>query len=215
MSLPSGSISSKEYFRVDFTDRIPSEEYRRRDAVKRRLEAQIWHWRQHEEGGTQNSLTHLSLHIIFINSTGWNETNIFKTLSAISPNFFRSCEDGFFKQPVNLYRLAELFLCSARAQIVRGISAEEWLYDECCRYALLIEDFGQERTQYRAPLIQLAAKCSDDTVSFQTCSQNEVSSRLPQNIGQALHGKFRIIRFPQTRYSFIENEVLPIALFPD
>ena len=72
-----------------------------------------------------------------------------------------------------------------------------WLYEQYCRYAIRIFDFGEKPTQYRIPLLEATVVLGRDHRPA-----DELSKLLPEPTST-----FRLIIFPQTRCSFIEDEV--------
>jgi hypothetical protein len=87
-------------------------------------------------------------------------------------------------------------------------SDHNWLYKQQRRYAISIYDFGYTTKEYQVPLIEVAAVPSQDLISFEAAHPDTVSSMLPIKAST-----FRVISFPQTRFSFIEDEVITISSF--
>ena len=99
--------------------------------------------------------------------------------------------------------LSELGLSTVRGAIVNSyqlsppIPSTQWLYEQYCRYAIRIFDFGEKPIQYRIPLLEATVVLGRDHASA-----DEMSRLLPEPTST-----FRLIIFPQTRCSFIEDEV--------
>ena len=49
MSEKEEMVATKEYFRVDYQDRLPKSEIRRRHSIQERLETQYKHWQAYEQ----------------------------------------------------------------------------------------------------------------------------------------------------------------------
>ena len=102
--------------------------------------------------------------------------------------------------------LSELGLSTVRGAIVDAYQSSsptpsiQWLYKQYCRYAIRIFDFGEKLTQYRIPLLEATVVLGRDHGSA-----DETSTLLPDPTST-----FRLIIFPQTRWSFIEDEVQEI-----
>lgn len=76
----------------------------------------------------------------------------------------------------------------------------QWLYEQYCRYAIRIFDFGEKPVQYRIPLLEATV-----VLGRNHGPADEISKLLPEPTST-----FRLIIFPQTRCSFIEDEVQEI-----
>ena len=103
--------------------------------------------------------------------------------------------------------LSELQLCTIRSTIrfPRENDArhfEHWLYNQYCRYAIRVNDYDEVPKQYNIPLIEAFAIPSSGTNGLETAPANAISTMMPQH-NQGL----RLILFPQTRFSFIQDEV--------
>ena len=103
--------------------------------------------------------------------------------------------------------LSELGLSTVRGAIINSyqltppIPSNQWLYEQYCRYAIRIFDFGEKPTQYRIPLLEATVALGRDHGPA-----DEMSKLLPEPTST-----FRLIIFPQTRCSFIEDEVQEIC----
>ncbi|KAL9619189.1 MAG: hypothetical protein Q9160_006198 [Pyrenula sp. 1 TL-2023] len=89
-----------------------------------------------------------------------------------------------------------------------GDSEYDWLYEHYCKYAVGIYDFGNQCKEYKIPVIELAAVPSSDSLCFDAADPHAVSTKLPTETTTC-----RLITFPQTRFSFIEDEVFH-GLYP-
>ena len=104
--------------------------------------------------------------------------------------------------------LSELGLSTVRGAIVDsyqfGSPTEsiQWLYEQYCRYAIQVHDFGEKPTRYHIPLLEATVALGSDCISLEHGPPDEMSKLLPEPTST-----FRLIIFPQTRYSFIEDEV--------
>jgi hypothetical protein len=102
--------------------------------------------------------------------------------------------------------LSELQLSTIQPAIANSIDGDadhHWLYEQYRNYAICIHDFGNPIKAYQVPLIEAAAVPSQDSISFEGAHPDTMSSRLPMETST-----FRVITFPQTRFSFIEDEVM-------
>ena len=102
--------------------------------------------------------------------------------------------------------LSELGLSTVRGAIIDSYQRNpptpiiQWLYEQYCRYAIRIFDFGEKPTQYRIPLLEATVVLGRDYGPA-----DEISKLLPEPTST-----FRLIIFPQTRCSFIEDQVQEI-----
>ena len=102
--------------------------------------------------------------------------------------------------------LSELGLSTVSSAIIGAYQSGSpppnirWLYEQYCRYAIRIFDFGEKPTQYRIPLLEATVVLGRDRGPAY-----EMSKFLPEPTST-----FRLIIFPQTRCSFIEDEVQEI-----
>ena len=110
---------------------------------------------------------------------------------------------------LDLALLSELHLCSVRASIIRKweslhtIEASQWLFQEYRRYAIWVLDLSQSLKEYRIPLIELTVDSKSDSLEFAARACEDAARILPRS------GRSRFVLFPQTRFSFVEDEVLP------
>lgn len=51
MSEKNEVLATKEYFRVDYQERLPKSEVQRRQSIREWLESQYQHWQAHEQHG--------------------------------------------------------------------------------------------------------------------------------------------------------------------
>lgn len=77
------------------------------------------------------------------------------------------------------------------------------LCKQFCQYAILIIDYNTTIERYKIPLLELAAQTDHPTFDFRQVPPKEAWTMLPPKSPSGL----RLIVFPQTRYSFIEDEV--------
>ena len=108
---------------------------------------------------------------------------------------------------MRLALLSDLQLCTIPPAIIdvdeRGSSnTTQSLHDQYQQYALQIHDFGEQRYQYCVPLLDLTVAAGDEPLSFGRRASKDVSDILPQR-----RSSCRLIVFPQTRFSFLEDEV--------
>ena len=99
--------------------------------------------------------------------------------------------------------LSDLGLSTVRSAIVDSYVAGSpppnilWLYKQYCRYAIRIFDFGERPIEYRIPLVEATIMLGCDHGPA-----DEISKLLPEPTST-----FRLTIFPQTRCSFLEDEV--------
>ena len=111
-------------------------------------------------------------------------------------NYIRSHSDVFAI-------LSELGLSTVRSAIVDSYLSGspppniQWLYKQYCRYAIRIFDFGEMPVEYRVPLLEATVMLGRDHGPA-----DEMSKLLPEPTST-----FRLIIFPQTRCSFLKDEV--------
>lgn len=102
--------------------------------------------------------------------------------------------------------LSELGLSTVRSAIVDSYLSGSpptnihWLYKQYCRYAIRIFDFGERPIEYRIPLLEATVMLGRDHGPA-----DEMSKLLPEPTST-----FRLIIFPQTRCSFLKDEVQQI-----
>jgi len=115
--------------------------------------------------------------------------------------------------------LSELQLSVIRTTKIKNYpraraTLETGLYKQYCQYGIRIQDFGDKIKQYSIPLIEIAVTPNQNPTRpvnptlFQTSTPALVSRMLPERTSE-----IRVIIFPQTRYSFIEDEVTNPSLF--
>ena len=111
---------------------------------------------------------------------------------------------------LGLSLLSELELCSVRPSIVRSyesrrnIEAAQWLHHQYRRYAVWIKEFEEGQKQYSIPLLDLTVLVGNDHLLFEQRNREDASKLLPP----ALNSR-RFVFFPQTRFAFLEDEVVP------
>ena len=112
--------------------------------------------------------------------------------------------------------LSELQLCPIRGSIVNSyqtqhqIPPETWLYKQYQQYAIRIQEFGQTITKYHIPLIDLSATPSPHHDRFampESIDPDQMSRLVPHAVSSRPSVNCRLILFPQTRYSFLADEV--------
>ncbi|OCL02047.1 hypothetical protein AOQ84DRAFT_383087 [Glonium stellatum] len=194
-------IQPEAFFQVDLQDTLPASEVKRRQSVKERLESQFKLWQTEEQytwlhAPRADTISFLGL--------DW---------SSILP----SIKDYFTTRVVAFELFSELQLCTIRAAIVNSYQSQfrdppdTWLYRQYRQYAIRIQDLGDQTVQYNIPLIDIAVKPTQNMKQpnlFDNCSPDSVANLLPRPTTT-----FRLILFPQTRYSFIEDEIFH-ALYP-
>jgi hypothetical protein len=86
----------------------------------------------------------------------------------------------------------------------RYTSPESWLYKQYRQYAIRIQDFDDQIKQYNIPLIDTTVTLGQslNNSAFAESNPGILSQLLPQRTSS-----FRLVLFPQTRYSFIEDKV--------
>lgn len=102
--------------------------------------------------------------------------------------------------------LSALYLSTVPSTFLTPSNAESgshWLYEQYRRYAICVQDFGATVKEYRIPLIEATVVLSQDATLFDNAHPDMVSQILPTPTST-----FRLIQFPQTRYSFIEDQVI-------
>ena len=113
-----------------------------------------------------------------------------------------------YVQSIPFAVLSELGLSTLRNAIADSYESVppppnfQWLYKQYCRYAIRVYDFGNRPTQYLIPLLETAVVPENKQVAFEHARPEEMSKLLPEPTST-----FRLIIFPQTRYSFIADEV--------
>jgi hypothetical protein len=126
--------------------------------------------------------------------------------SSILPNV----KNYFSSRSVAFDLLSELQLSTVRATVVKAAfqsrytSPEAWLYKQYRQYAIRIQDLGDQVKQYNIPLIDTTVGLGQNlhNSAFEHSNPDILSRLLPQPTSS-----FRLVLFPQTRYSFIEDEV--------
>lgn len=144
--------------------------------------------------------------------SGWVEAikNIHATsfLGLDSVPIFPRLERYVQSQSIPFTVLSELGLSTLRNAIADSYKYGspppnfQWLYKQYCRYAIGVHDFGNKPTEYLIPLLETAVVPGYDQVAFEHARPEEMSKLLPEPTLT-----FRLIIFPQTRYSFIADEV--------
>ena len=157
--------------------------------------------------GYQQFLTAYRLHC-----SGWIEAikniNATSFLGLNNVPLFPRLERYVRSQSIPFAVLSELGLSTVRDAIADSYESGspppsfQWFYEHYCRYAIRIHDFGKRPIQYLIPLLQTAVVSGDDKVSFEHAGAEEMSKLLPEPTST-----FRLIIFPQTRSSFIADEV--------
>ena len=118
--------------------------------------------------------------------------------------------------------LSDLQLCPIRASIVKSyqsrhkISPETWLYKQYRQYAIRVQDFGETTKQYHIPLIDATVTPvphPDSPALSESTNWDLISRMAPQPLCRGGSSSCRLIIFPQTRYSFIEDEVFSLPPF--
>ena len=155
---------------------------------------------------------HRSLTFCRLRCSGWIEAikNIHTTLflGLDSVPIFPRLERYVQSQSIPFAVLSELGLSTLRNAIADSYESYSpppsfrWLYKEYCRYAIRVHDFGNRPTQYLIPLLETAVVPGNNQVAFEHARPEEISKLLPEPTST-----FRLIIFPQTRYSFIADEV--------
>ena len=121
---------------------------------------------------------------------------------------FPRLERYVHSQSIPFAVLSELGLSTVRDAIADSYESSsptpsfQWLYEQYCRYAIRIHDFGKRPTQYLIPLLETAVVSGYDKISFEHARPEAMSKLLPEPTST-----LRLIIFPQTRYSFIADEV--------
>jgi hypothetical protein len=118
--------------------------------------------------------------------------------------------------------LSDLQLCPIRASIVNSyqsrhkIPPEIWLYKQYRQYAIRVQDFGETIRQYHIPLIDATvtpAPYPSSPALSESANSDLISRMVPQPLCRGGSSTCRLIIFPQTRYSFIEDEVFSLPPF--
>jgi hypothetical protein len=118
--------------------------------------------------------------------------------------------------------LSDLQLCPIRTSIVHSHQSrhpkppESWLYKQYRQYAIRVQDFGETIKQYHIPLIDATvtpAPHPDSPALSESTNCDLISQMAPQPLHRGGSSSCRLIIFPQTRYSFIEDEVFNLPPF--
>ena len=126
--------------------------------------------------------------------------------SSIIPSLERYI--GVSGQSIAFALLSELQLSTVRPTVVNSYhvepktSTDHWVYGQYCRYQIYIQDFGTPRIHYRVPLLEASVTLREDPFLFSDARPDVVARMLPQSTPA-----LRLVMFPQTRYSFIEDKV--------
>ena len=106
---------------------------------------------------------------------------------------------------LRLLVLSELHLCTVspltlqRCNLQPDMASLHYQYQ---RYALWIDEFEPGKKQYEIPLLDLTVSASADSLLFKQRHKENVAQLLPPAPKSS-----RFVLFPQTRCSFISNEV--------
>lgn len=193
-------IPADQYFLVDVQSHLPEYEINRRDAIKKELEAQFRLWETKERHLWLAIRESATAPLLGLNWNDWL--------------YVLPVLNDYFNSRTSFGLLSELQLSVIKSHLWDTTAPERWLYKQHSRYQILIQDFGDETKQYRIPLIELAVTPSqnpDKPVSpalFQKSTHAIASRMLPRRTAG-----LRVISFPQTRYSFIEDEIFHV-LYP-
>ena len=109
---------------------------------------------------------------------------------------------------IRLAILSDLQLCPIPSNIVDSYEQDlqtdiaHWLHNQFLRYAIHIHDFGERNYQYCIPLLDLTVVAGDGPLLFDRRAPKDAYNILPRQGNNC-----RLIIFPQTRYSFVEDEV--------
>lgn len=109
--------------------------------------------------------------------------------------------------------VSELQLSTIRPALVSSIQSHpdySGLYELYRRYAICIYDFGNPVEEYRVPIIDAVAAPCKHSILFECADSDLVSNWLPLRTST-----FRVLVFPQTRYSFIDDEVVLSFMLQD
>lgn len=191
-----------QYFRVDVQDQLPECEVNRRDTIKKELEAQFQLWQTEEQ--------HLWLAIPESNTISFLGLDRFHwscILPILKEYFSRIAAFGLLSE----LQLSVIRTARTKTHLRDGAAPETWLYKQYRQYGIRIQDFGDKIKQYRVPLIEIAVAPNQNPANpalFQKSTYALVSRMLPERTSA-----FRVVIFPQTRYSFIEDEIFH-ALYP-
>ena len=120
----------------------------------------------------------------------------------------RRLEEYMTSGSIRLAILSALHLCPIRPDVVDSYELEsevdvtQWLHDQYRRYGIHIVDLGEINRRYYIPLLDLTVVAGDDQLLFSQRPLHDASRMLP-----CVKDNCRFILFPQTRYSFIEDNV--------
>ena len=109
---------------------------------------------------------------------------------------------------MRLTLLSDLHLCPVPSAIVEPYEDDlrtdvtQWLHHRYQRYAVYIHDFGEDNHQHCIPLLDLTVIAGDEPLLFTPRAPKDAATMFPQRKSSC-----RLIIFPQTRYSFIEDQV--------
>lgn len=202
-------ISSHDYFRADLQHRLPANEVCRREAIKVRLEAQYGRWWDQERQST-SSLFPSQLSMILAYRSCCLGCDTFSFLGLNWNSVLPEIREYLSEQIPGFSLLSRLHLCTISPIFFSSSerpTASHWLYEEYRRYAIRVEDHESSPREYLIPLIDATVNLSHDPVLFKNARPDAVSQILPLPTS-----KFRVITFPQTRYSFLQDQVIKSPL---
>ena len=116
---------------------------------------------------------------------------------------------------MRLTLLSDLHLCSVPSAILEPYEADlwtdvtQWLHHHYQRYAVYIHDLGKDSHQHCIPLLDLTITAGDEPLLFTPRAPKDAANMFPQR-----NNSCRLIIFPQTRFSFIEDQVHRSSLYP-
>lgn len=211
------TISTNDYFRVDLQDHLPESETHRRRLIKERLEEQYEAWQdQEKQRRYSDSWRDGRSADQYGCSTEWlaiTQPNTVAFLgldwTSMLPFLRKYVEDN----SISFALVSELQLSTIRPALVRSIQSHpdySGLYELYRRYAICIYDFGNPVEEYRVPIIDAVAAPRKNSILFEYADSDLVSNWLPLRTST-----FRVLVFPQTRYSFIDDEVVLSFMLQD
>jgi hypothetical protein len=154
---------------------------------------------------------HLKLYLLIIPFVVWLAIPRPSTKSFLGLDWkiiFPHLRGYFTPRMVEFGLLCDLQLSIARTDVVndniRGQTpSTAWLHKQYCQFSIHIYDLGKITIRYRIPLIEISVDPVEGSDTLEPISSEVVSRIIP-----AQKDSLRIIIFPQTRYSFIEDKVL-------
>jgi hypothetical protein len=200
-----------EYSRKEFPRVFPHIASQKQQLVRKRLEQQFDVWEDQEIQSTW----HCSYCVLQEEAdfrVAWKSIVSPSTTSFLGVDwrdFLPAYQTYYGSSTVSFEILSVLQLCPIPPQVLRVIrsrnkgSLRSILYDQYKTYGVRIYDFGEKTTSCSIPFIDASAPLADD--GFNQFGQFDLQSISHLNPDRT--SSFRLVIFPQTRFSFIEDKV--------